>query len=91
MQGLLIGLGEIWRDWIVRRKILTCNGLFHPYANVARFYLKICKGRRGLISAKVCVLSECNGLWDYLEKSEEPTLKKVVKDDFMVEKEGNKK
>ena len=24
------------------RKMLTCNGLFHPRANVARLYLKRC-------------------------------------------------
>ena len=34
------------------RKILTCNGLFHPCANVARLYLKRFEGGRGLISAK---------------------------------------
>ena len=56
------------------RKILKCNGLFHPRANVARLSLKRCEEGRGLISAKDCVLSECNGLWDYLE-SEEPMLK----------------
>ena len=47
------------------RKILTCNGLFHPRANVAWLYLKRCEGARGLIPAKDCVLSECNGLWNY--------------------------
>ena len=29
------------------RKILTCNGLFHSFANVARLYLKRYKGGRG--------------------------------------------
>ena len=54
-------------------------------------YLKRCERGRGLKLAKGCVLSECNGLWDYLEKSEEePMLKEVVKEDFMVEKEGKK-
>ena len=47
------------------RKILTCNGLFHPHANVAGLYLKRCEAGRGLISAKNCALSECNGPWDY--------------------------
>ena len=49
-------------------KILTCNGLFYPCANNVRLYLKRCKGRRGLISAKDSVLSKCNGPCDYLEK-----------------------
>ena len=73
------------------RKILTCNGFFDPRANVARLYLKICEGGRGLISARDCVLSKCNRLWDYLEKSKEPMLKVVVKEDFMMEKEGEKR
>ena len=70
------------------RKILTCNGLFHPRANVAWLYLKRCEGARGLIPAKDCVLNECNGLWNYLEKSEKPLLKEGVKEDFMMDKEG---
>ena len=32
-------------------------------------------------------LSECNGLWDYLKKSEEHMLKEVVKEYFIMEKE----
>ena len=72
------------------RKILTFNGLLHPCANIVRLYLKRCKGRRGLISAKDYVLSKCNGPWDYLAKLEEPMSKEVVKEDFMVEKEGKK-
>ena len=72
------------------RKILTFNGLLHPCANIVRLYLKRCKGRRGLISAKDYVLSKCNGPWDYLAKLEEPMLKEVVKEDFMVEKEERK-
>ena len=72
------------------RKRLTCNSLLHPRANVARLYLKRCEGGRGLISAKDCVLSECNELWDYLEKSKEPMLKEAVKEDFIIEKEGKK-
>ena len=35
------------------RKILTCNGLFHPCGNVVRLYLKRCKGRRGLNQPKI--------------------------------------
>ena len=73
-----------------RKTRKTCNGLFHPNVNAARLYLKRCEGRRGLISAKDFVQSECNGLWDYLEKSEETILKEVVKEDFIVEKEGKK-
>ena len=73
------------------RKILTCNGLFHPCANVSRLYLKGCKGAKGLISVKDFVLSEYNGLCNYLEKSEEPMLKKVVKGYFIMEKEETKK
>ena len=46
------------------RKMLTCNGLFHPRANVARLCLQRCERGRGLTSAKDCVLSECNELWD---------------------------
>ena len=69
------------------RKILTCNSLFHPCANDVRLYLKRCKGRRRLISAKDSVLSKCNGPCYYLE---EPILKEVVKEDFMVEKERRK-
>lgn len=46
------------------RKMLTCNGLFHPRANVARLCLQRCEGGRGLISVKDCVLSECNELWN---------------------------
>ena len=52
--------------------------------------MKRCEGGRGLISAKDCALSEFIGLWDYLEKSEEPMLKDVVKEDFMMKKEGKK-
>ena len=74
------------------RKFLTCNGLFHPCANVVRLYLKRWKGRRGVISVKDWVLSKCNGPCDHgpMEKSEEPMLKAVVKEDFMVEKERRK-
>ena len=68
------------------RKMLTCNSLFHPGANVARLYLKRCEGGRGLTSAKDCIPSECNGLWDYLEKPKEPMLKEVFKEDFIIEK-----
>ena len=63
---------------------------FHPRANVARMYLKRCERGRVLILAKHCVMSECNGLWGYLEKSKEPMLKEVVKEDFLMEKEGEK-
>ena len=38
----------------------------------------------------IYVLSECNGLWDNLEKSEQPMLKGEVKKEFMMEKEGKK-
>ena len=71
----------------ITRKILTCNGLLHPGPNVAWLYLKRCEGGRRLISAKNCVLSECNGSWDYLEKSKETLLMEVVKEDFIMEKE----
>ena len=68
------------------RKILTCNSLFHSRANVASVYYKKKMQRRSYISQN-CVLSECNRLWDYLEKSEGPMLKEVVKENFLVEKE----
>ena len=42
------------------------------------------------MSAIDCVLSECNGLLDYLEKSKEPMLKEVVKENFRMEKGGKK-
>ena len=92
MQGLLIGQREIPDLLLDRneRRFLTCNGLFHPCSNVAMLYLKRCAGRRGVISAKDWVLSKCNGSWDYLEKSEEPMLKAVVKEEFMVEKREGK-
>ena len=64
--------------------------MFHPRANAARLSLKRCEGRRRLISVKDCVISECNELWDYLEKSEEPMLKEVDKEDYIMEKEGKK-
>ena len=64
--------------------------MFHSRANVPRLYLKRYQGGRGLISAKDCVLSKCNGLWDYLEKSKESLLKEVVKDEFIMEKEEKK-
>ena len=38
--------------------------------------------------AKDWVLRECNGLSDYLEKSEERMLKEIVKENLMMEKEG---
>ena len=44
------------------RKILTCNDFFRSRANVARLYVKRCKGRIRIISAKYCSISECNGL-----------------------------
>ena len=66
------------------RKILTCNGLFDPRANVAM------RRRKRIKSAKDCILSKSNELWDYLEKSEEPMLKEVVKENFMMEKERKK-
>ena len=72
------------------RNALTCKGLFRPRANVAGLYLKRSEEGRVLISAKDCILSECNGLWDYLDKSEEPLLKEVGSDDFIMEKEGRK-
>ena len=48
------------------RKLLTCNGLFHPRSNVARLCLKRCEEGRGLISAKDCVPSnamDCGIIW----------------------------
>ena len=62
------------------------DGLFHPCANVTRLHFEKCEGGRGLPSAKGYTLR----LWDYLEKSKEPMLKEVVKEDFMMEKEGKK-
>ena len=53
-------------------------------------YPKRCERGRGLIPAKDWVLSECNGLLDYLGKSNEPMLKEVVKENFIMEKEGKK-
>ena len=44
------------------RKILTCNDFFRSRANVARLYVKRCKGRIRIISAKYCSISECNRL-----------------------------
>ena len=44
------------------RKILTCNDFFHSRTNVARLYVKRCKGGIPIISAKYCSISECNGL-----------------------------
>ena len=35
-----------------------------------RLYLKRCKGGTGLVTAQDYVLSECSGLWDYLEELE---------------------
>ena len=65
--------------------------MIHSRTNLARLYLKSCEGGRGLISAKDYALSECNGMWDCLGKSKEPMLKEVVKEGYMMEKEGKKK
>ena len=78
-QCVLVGIGYF--DWagvdlgVMDRKERknTCDGLFYARANV-RLYLKRSEGERGLISAKDCVLGGC-------------TLKKVIKEDFMVENE----
>ena len=65
------------------RKILRCNGSFHPTVNVAGMNLKRSKAGRGLISAKDCVLCEWSGLWDYLKKLEESwMLKEGVKENI---------
>ena len=59
--------------------------MVHAHVNIARLYLKRCKGGRGLK-----LLSEYNWLWDFCEKLEEHMLIEVVKEDFMVEIEGDK-
>ena len=80
--------GDLERIDRKTRKVLTCNGSFHPRANVARLYLKRREGGRGLLSVEHCVRSESNSLWDYVSNSEEPLLKHVLDENFMVDNKG---
>ena len=54
---------DLRRIDVKTRKTLTSNGCLHPRACL---YLKRTTGTRGLTSFKYCVLSECNGLWEYV-------------------------
>ena len=57
------------------RKVMTCNGVLHPRANVARLYLRRKESGRGLITVEDCVISECNSLYEYVANSTEPMLR----------------
>ena len=49
------------------RKMMAMHGMLRPRANVARLYLQLDEGGRGLISAEECITLEEHGLSDYVK------------------------
>ena len=83
-------MGDLKRMDIATRKILKCNGCLHPRANISRLYIKRKDGGKGLISVEQCVIAECNSLFEYVNNSEEPMLKNVLDEGFLIANEGKK-
>ena len=55
-----------------------------------KLHLKRTTGARGLVSVKDFVLNECNGLWEYVDTSNEPMLQDSKSEDFLIETMGEK-
>ena len=85
-----------WKQIDLRRidvktsKILKHNGFLHSRTRVAGLYRKRKTGGKGLISGGDCELSEQNGLWEYMETSNEPMPNAVKSQDFLKEIMGKK-
>ncbi len=71
------------------RKLMTINRALHPQADVDRLYVKRSRGGRGLIGVEDCIAVEIQSLIKYLEKSEEPMLKAVVREQVLKEQRPN--
>lgn len=82
--------GDLSRTDVKTRKNLTSNGCLHPGVTMEKLHLKRTTGARGLVSVKDFVLSECNGLWKYVDTSNEPMLQDSKSEDFLIETMGEK-
>lgn len=70
------------------RKLLTMHKAHHPRASVARLYLSREDGGRGLKSIEEAIEKDKRGIVEYLDKSNEALLRKVLEAN-VVEVEGN--
>ncbi len=61
------------------RKLMTLNGMLHPWANVSRLYLPRSEGSRGLLSVAESVYSERRSLHCHIRRTEENLLKVAQK------------
>ena len=73
---------------IKTRKLLTIYKAHHPKASVARLYLPREEGGRGLKSIEQTVEEDKKGIVEYLVKSDEDILRKVVTEKI-IKAEGN--
>ena len=72
------GATELKKLDVKTRKIMTLHGAFHRNSDVDRLYMKRKDGGRGLISLVDCVRIEEENLLEYVTKSSEWMLQKVV-------------
>ena len=70
------------------RKILAMNGCLHTRSNVARLYLPMKEGGRGLIGIEDSVRKERKSLYGYLRESTEWMLQAALKEKVVVEEEN---
>ena len=73
---------------IKTRKLLTMHRAHHPKASVVRLYLPREDGGRGLMSIEQCVVEDTKSIAEYLRRSEEDVLRKVLSEGIIKE-EGN--
>ena len=72
------GVTELKKMDVKTRKTMTLHGAFHRNSDVDRLYMKRKDGGRGLISLVDCVRIEEENLLEYVTKSREWMLQKVV-------------
>ena len=60
------------------RKLLTCQLMHHPKADVARLYIPRNKGGRGLMQLELCYKTSTIGLYHYLTKTKDWMLKLTI-------------
>ena len=69
-------------------KVLKTNIALHPRSIVGRLYfLKRCKGGRGLLGVEECVLAETKRMIEYIRTKGEPMLKEVRMENILSEEE----
>ena len=68
-------LNELNKIDIKIRKLLTCQRMHHPKADVASFYIPRNKGGRGLMQLELCYKTTTIRLYNYLTKTKDSMLK----------------